>query len=71
MAMPEVVSREEWLAARRRLLAEEKELTRRRDALNAERRRLPMVRVDKEYVSSPASSPARSSNGCGPATRRS
>ena len=50
MALPEVVSREEWLTARRRLLAEEKELTRKRDALNAERRRLPMVRVDKEYV---------------------
>jgi predicted dithiol-disulfide oxidoreductase (DUF899 family) len=43
MALPEVVSREEWLGARRRLLAEEKELTRKRDALNAERRRLPMV----------------------------
>jgi predicted dithiol-disulfide oxidoreductase (DUF899 family) len=50
MALPEVVSREDWLAARRRLLAEEKELTRRRDALNTERRQLPMVRVDKEYV---------------------
>lgn len=50
MALPEVVSREQWLAARKRLLAEEKELTRRRDALNAERRRLPMVRVEKDYV---------------------
>jgi predicted dithiol-disulfide oxidoreductase (DUF899 family) len=50
MALPEVVSREQWLEARMRLLAEEKKLTRRRDALNAERRRLPMVRVDKEYV---------------------
>jgi predicted dithiol-disulfide oxidoreductase (DUF899 family) len=49
MALPEVVSREEWLEARTRLLALEKEETRRRDALNAERRRLPMVRVDKEY----------------------
>ena len=47
MALPEVVSREEWLEARTRLLAMEKEETRRRDALNAERRRLPMVRVDK------------------------
>lgn len=44
-----VVSREEWLAARTRLLAEEKELTRRRDALAAERRALPWVRVDKPY----------------------
>jgi predicted dithiol-disulfide oxidoreductase (DUF899 family) len=45
-ALPEVVSREKWLQARLALLAEEKELTRRRDALNAERRRLPMVRVE-------------------------
>ena len=50
MALPEVVSHEQWLEARRRLMAQEKELTRRRDALNAERRRLPMVRVEKEYV---------------------
>ena len=50
MALPEIVSRAEWLAARRKLLAAEKEETRRRDALNAERRRLPMVRVDKEYL---------------------
>ena len=50
MAYPEVVTREEWLAARRRLLATEKEHTRSRDALNAERRRLPMVRIYKEYV---------------------
>ncbi len=50
MALPEVVSREQWLAARLRLLAEEKKETRRRDALNAERRRLPMVRIEKEYV---------------------
>ena len=50
MAFPEVVTREQWLAARKRLLATEKEHTRSRDALNAERRRLPMVRIDKEYV---------------------
>lgn len=50
MSLPRVVSREEWLAARRQLLAEEKELTRRRDALSAERRRLPMVEIDKEYA---------------------
>jgi predicted dithiol-disulfide oxidoreductase (DUF899 family) len=49
MAFPEVVSREQWLEARLRLLAEEKNETRRRDALNAERRRLPMVRIEKEY----------------------
>ncbi len=50
MSLPEVVSRERWLAARRELLAREKELTRARDALNADRRRLPMVEVDKPYV---------------------
>jgi predicted dithiol-disulfide oxidoreductase (DUF899 family) len=50
MALPEVVSRERWLRARVRLPAEEKELTRRRDALNAARRRLPMVRIEKDYV---------------------
>ena len=50
MSLPEVVSREEWLVARKRLLAEEKEQTRRRDALNAERRRLPMVEMVKDYV---------------------
>ena len=49
MSLPDVISREEWLEARRTLLAEEKEFTRRRDALNASRRRLPMVRIDKEY----------------------
>jgi predicted dithiol-disulfide oxidoreductase (DUF899 family) len=48
--LPEVVSREEWLAARKELLAREKELTRLRDRVNAERRRLPMVRVDKPYT---------------------
>lgn len=47
--LPEVVSPEEWLLARRELLAREKELTRARDRLNAERRRLPMVRVDAAY----------------------
>jgi predicted dithiol-disulfide oxidoreductase (DUF899 family) len=48
--LPEVVSREEWLAARRQLLLQEKELTRARDRVNADRRRLPMVRVDKPYT---------------------
>ena len=48
--LPEVVSREEWLAARRELLLKEKELTRLRDRVNADRRRLPMVRVDKPYT---------------------
>lgn len=45
-----VVSREAWLDARRKLLAQEKEFTRRRDQLSAERRALPWVKVDKEYV---------------------
>ena len=48
--LPHVVSGDEWLAARQELLAKEKELTRQRDALNAEGRRLPMVRIEKEYV---------------------
>jgi predicted dithiol-disulfide oxidoreductase (DUF899 family) len=46
---PRVVSRDEWLAARRDLLAQEKEFTRQRDALNTGRRKLPMVEIDKEY----------------------
>ncbi len=50
MSLPQVVTRTEWVEARRQLLDEEKKLTRQRDALNAERRRLPMVRVDKDYV---------------------
>ena len=47
MHLPEVVSPEEWLAARRELLAKEKELTRMRDRVNADRRRLPMVCIDE------------------------
>lgn len=50
MALPEIVSREEWLEARLRLLALEKEQTARNTALYAERRGLPMVRIDKKYV---------------------
>jgi predicted dithiol-disulfide oxidoreductase (DUF899 family) len=50
MRLPEVVSRDEWLVARRNLLVREKESTRQRDALNADRRRLPMVRINKEYL---------------------
>ena len=50
MSLPEIVTRDEWLAARTALLEQEKELTRRRDALSAERRRLPMVKIDKPYV---------------------
>ncbi len=45
-----IVPRDEWLAARTALLAREKELTRARDRLSAERRSLPWVRVEKTYV---------------------
>jgi len=47
---PPVVSRDEWLVERKKLLAREKQLTKQRDRVNAERRRLPMVRIDKNYV---------------------
>jgi predicted dithiol-disulfide oxidoreductase (DUF899 family) len=50
MSLPDVASREEWLQARTQLLAREKEFTKAQSALNADRRRLPMVEVDKEYV---------------------
>ncbi|MCA1703324.1 MAG: DUF899 domain-containing protein [Actinobacteria bacterium] len=50
MQRPEVVSPTEWQAARAELLVKEKEATRARDALAAERRRLPMTEIDKEYV---------------------
>jgi predicted dithiol-disulfide oxidoreductase (DUF899 family) len=49
VSLPQIVSRDEWLVAREELLAREKELTRQRDAVNAERSKLPMVEVDKEY----------------------
>jgi predicted dithiol-disulfide oxidoreductase (DUF899 family) len=48
--LPKVASREEWLSARKALLLREKELTRQRDALNAARRRLPIVKIEKQYV---------------------
>jgi predicted dithiol-disulfide oxidoreductase (DUF899 family) len=50
MQTHKIVSRDEWLAARKALLAREKELTRQRDAVSAERRALPWVKVDKSYV---------------------
>ena len=50
IAHPPITTREAWLAARKELLAEEKALTRQRDAVNAKRRRLPMVRLVKPYV---------------------
>ena len=45
-----IVSREEWVAARTDLMAREKELTQAREALSRDRRELPWVRVDKDYV---------------------
>jgi predicted dithiol-disulfide oxidoreductase (DUF899 family) len=50
MDTPPVVSREEWDAAREELLVKEKELTRARDALAAERRRMPWLAVAKAYA---------------------
>ncbi len=47
---PPIVSYEEWLAQRKTLLQQEKELTRHRDRVNAERRRLPMVKIDSQYI---------------------
>ena len=47
---PRVVSQGEWIEARKDLLTKEKNFTRQRDALSAERRKLPWVRVEKEYV---------------------
>ena len=58
MTDPRVVTRNEWLAARKRLLAMEKEFTRQRDELNAERRSLPMTEVAKPYVLAGRDGPA-------------
>ena len=44
-AFPDVATRDAWLVERRRLLAREREVTHQRDAVNAQRRRLPMVKV--------------------------
>ena len=46
---PKIASREDWLLARKALLEKEKALTRLRDELNAERRKLPMVAVEQDY----------------------
>lgn len=50
MTLPEIVSAEQWVAASKELLAKEKAFTRQRDALNTERRTLPMVEVTKDYA---------------------
>ena len=49
MNTPAIVSQEEWEAARQQLLVKEKTLTRSRDVLAAERRRMPWLSVDKKY----------------------
>ena len=58
-AYPTAVTREEWLTARKQLLAREREVTHLRDAVNAERRRLPMVKVEKDYLFEGADGPVR------------
>jgi len=50
LTRPKTASRADWLIARKALLEKEKRFTRERDALNEERRKLPMVRIDKDYV---------------------
>jgi predicted dithiol-disulfide oxidoreductase (DUF899 family) len=50
MTFPDIVTRDQWREARQRLLVREKQATRDRDALNRERRRLPMVAVEKDYL---------------------
>ncbi|NJO78263.1 MAG: DUF899 domain-containing protein [Cyanobacteria bacterium RM1_2_2] len=50
IAHPKILGRDEWLTARKTLLEHEKEYTRQRDRINAERRRLPMVKLEKEYT---------------------
>ena len=49
MKQPSIVSSQEWEAARQELLVEEKELTRARDAMAAQRRRMPWTAVEKDY----------------------
>jgi len=50
LAHPRIATRNEWLAARETLLAHEKELTKHQDRVSAERRRLPMVKLEKAYT---------------------
>jgi predicted dithiol-disulfide oxidoreductase (DUF899 family) len=59
MSQPSIVSQQEWEAALERLRAKEKQATRARDALAAERRRLPRVRIDKDYALQGADGRAR------------
>ncbi|MCW3062995.1 MAG: YCII-related domain protein [Solirubrobacterales bacterium] len=59
MKLPDVVSQEEWRAAHEQLLAKEKAATRASAALAAERRRQPMVRIEKDYVFAGPDGPVR------------
>jgi predicted dithiol-disulfide oxidoreductase (DUF899 family) len=59
MDIPQVVSGEEWLAARKDLLAREKEVTRARDAVDAARRALPMTEVTTDYTFTGPAGPVR------------
>jgi len=57
--MPPIVSLDEWQVAQERMLVKEKQMTRARDALAAERRCQPMVRIEKDYVFDGARGKAR------------
>ncbi len=59
MSLPSIVTRDEWFVARRELLAKEKDLTKRRDKLNVDRRNLPMVEIEKDYRFAGSSGPVR------------
>ena len=72
MKTPQIVTPQEWEAARQELLVKEKAATRARDALAAERRRMPWVAVSKSYTfDGPAgqAQPARPVRGATPAHR--
>ena len=72
MNTPPIVEPQEWNAAREELLVKEKEHTRARDALAAQRRRMPWMAVDKDYAfegPAGAGDPARPVRGAPPADR--
>ena len=50
MSLPRIATRAEWLAASKELLADEKDLTKRRDQMSTKRREMPMVPIEKDYV---------------------
>lgn len=59
MSLPTIATQDEWLAARTALLEAEKDLTRQRDELNRQRRELPMVAIEKDYVFDGPDGPVR------------